>query len=83
MAYNKDQVQALADAVLNMGVAFSDGVQLNEDADEMLALVPAGLGAADEFKEDLASTLMYLGARITEKGADLRRAAKEAASEPV
>jgi hypothetical protein len=74
MAYEKAQVQALAQALFNMGVAFSDGVQLSEDSDEMLAVVPAAIGAADEFTADLASTLMYLGSKLLELGADLKRA---------
>jgi hypothetical protein len=78
MAYEKEHPQGLADAMINMGMAFSDGVQLTEDTDEMLALVPAGLNSADEFKEDAASTFMYLGGRMLEKAADLRRAQKEA-----
>jgi hypothetical protein len=82
MAYEKQQVLNLGDAVFNVGVAFSDGIQLAEDADEMLAVVPAFIGAADEFKADLAATLMYLGSQLLEKGADLKRQQAEQAAPP-
>jgi len=71
--YEKDQVLKLGDAVFEVGVAFSDGVQITDDSDEVLAVIPALLGAANEFKEDLPAALMHLGSELLEKGADLKR----------
>ena len=82
MAYNKAHLQAMADALLNMGIAFSDGFQLADDSDEMMALVPAAINSADEFKEDLPSALMHLGGRLMEMGGDLRRTKKDATPTP-
>jgi hypothetical protein len=78
MPYDPQHPANLADKVADMGIAFKDGFQLAEDSDEIMALVPAGLAAADEFKEDLPSTLMYIGAQLMKRGADLRREMKEA-----
>lgn len=82
MAYEKANAHNLAVAFFNMGKALSDGFQLSQDSDEMMALVPAGLASMDEFKEDLPSTLMYVGAKLMDLGADLRRTQKEAEVDP-
>lgn len=73
MAYDKTQVTALADSLFAAGVAFSDGIQLGDDSDEILAIIPAVVGAADEFQGDVAATIMYLGSRLLELGGDLKR----------
>lgn len=78
MAYQKENVQELADKVMKVAEAFSDGFQLSDDSDEIMAVVPALVNASDEFKEDAASALMHLGARLLEKGADMRRAKADA-----
>lgn len=82
MAYNKQHPVNLADRMIDVGVAFGDGFQLTEDSDEIMAVVPAIVASADEFKEDTASALMHLGSRLMDKGADMRRAEKDAEAQP-
>jgi len=74
MAFEKENVFTLGDVLISAGVAFSDGFQLTEDSDEIMAVIPALMNSVDEFKEDFPSAIMYLGSQLMEKGADLRRA---------
>ena len=78
MAYEKPQVVGLGDAIVAAGVAFSDGFQLTEDSDEVLAVGTALVTAADEFKEDPVAALLHVAGRIADVAGDMKRAAAEA-----
>ena len=72
MAYEKQQVQALADAVVDSILAVRDGGIGADDVDEAINLFQKLAAAADEFKTDTDAAALHLSARMAERFGDMR-----------
>lgn len=71
MAYDKDQVQAVADAVYDVVQAVKDGLDVS-DMTAGMALMTAFMAAADEFKNDTDAAGLHMGARLMDRFGDSR-----------
>lgn len=71
MAYNKGQVEALGDALLDAVDAVRDGVGVDDTA-AAIALFTALAGAADEIKGDTDAALLHLVGHMASKVGDRR-----------
>lgn len=71
MAYNKSEVEAVADAVMNAIKAVKDGIGVDDTA-AAIALFTAFAAAADEFKNDTDAAVLHLGGRLMTSYGDTR-----------
>jgi len=71
VAYNKDQVIALADAVYALLESFRDGVGM-DDIDEAVGVLTAAASAADEIKTDFDAAGLHMLGRLGDKFGDAR-----------
>ena len=76
MAYNKEQVQAVADAIYDAIQAARDGIGVDDTA-AAITLFTAFAGAADEFQTDTDAAGLHLAARLADRFGDSRIDAPE------
>jgi hypothetical protein len=71
MSYEKAELAALADKVLQMFDAVRDGVSL-DDLDEAVGLLTAFGAASDEIKQDTDAALLHVAAALLDRVGDRR-----------
>jgi hypothetical protein len=71
MAYNKDEVTTLADAVWNIIVGLKNGIG-GDDIANLTAALMAAPAASNELKDDFDAAGLHIVARLADKFGDSR-----------